>query len=768
MRQNGCLFSWLTCGLAAASIAQAQPTESVILSFASFPRGASPYAPLTRDSSGNLYGTTNQGGQSNAGLVFEVDSSGTQAVLYNFTGGADGGSPYAGVIRSSGGEIFGTAYQGGAANAGVVYKLDPYGKETVLHSFTGGADGGNPYAGVVFDTEGNLYGTTYNGGASGAGVVYKITPSGQETVLYSFTGGTDGSNPYAGVIFGDDGYLYGTTLHGGLVGYYATGVIYKLSVSGQETVLYTFNGAAGGGPAVPYSGVVRDAAGNLYGASYSGDSGKGSNHGTVYELEATGAMKVLYSFKDGGPTEPKGNLIQDPAGNLYGTTEYAGEYDGGSGVGAVYKLDTAGNFTILYQFPGSQVNATAAYPNAGVIRDSEGNLYGTTPYGGLKGMVYKLDAAGQETTLYSFPGAAGGTTPFAGVTLGSAGSLYGTTQLGGASNWGAVYRVNAAGRETALYNFSGGADGAFPESSVVLDDAGNAYGTATGGGSAPGTAGFGVVFKISSAGQETVLYTFKNGADGARPGGVILGSAGELYGNAGGGAAGGGVVFKLDPSGTQTVLCSFTGGKDGGGPGDIIMDSAGNIYGTTYSGGASGLGVVYELDTSGRETVLYSFPGGPDGAVGGANLFRDSAGNLYGTTWAGGGSVDEAGSGVVFELDAAGNYAVLYRFTGGADGGTPFAGVIRDPSGNLYGTTNEGGTSGDCTGGCGVVYKISASGEEIVLHSFTGGADGSSPSAGLAFGSAGGLFGTTPWGGKGATATAPFSGAGVVYEIAPQ
>jgi uncharacterized repeat protein (TIGR03803 family) len=221
MRQNGCLFSILpgsgnreikrlvrlTCALVAASIAQAQPTERVILSFASFPRGASPYAPLARDSSGNLYGTTNQGGQSNAGVVFKVDSSGTQAVLYNFTGGADGGNPYAGVIRSSGGEIFGTTYQGGAANVGVVYKLDPYGKETVLHSFTGGADGGNPYAGVVFDTEGNLYGTTYNGGASGAGVVYKITPSGQETVLYSFTGGTDGSNPYAGVIFGDDGYL---------------------------------------------------------------------------------------------------------------------------------------------------------------------------------------------------------------------------------------------------------------------------------------------------------------------------------------------------------------------------------------------------------------------------------------------------------------------------------------------------------------------------------------------------------------------------------
>jgi uncharacterized repeat protein (TIGR03803 family) len=179
------------------------------------------------------------------------------------------------------------------------------------------------------------------------------------------------------------------------------------------------------------------------------------------------------------------------------------------------------------------------------------------------------------------------------------------------------------------------------------------------------------------------------------------------------------------------------------------------------------LGVIFKVDMEGHETVLYSFPGGPHGALPESPLTRDSLGNLYGTTIDGGGTFGEAGDGVVYRLGTAGELSVLYRFTGGTDGGAPVAGVIPDSVGNLYGTTSAGGTT-DCGGtGCGVVYKVSPAGQETVLYSFTGGADGSTPSAGLVAGPGGGLYGTTPWGGKGGTG-AVFSGGGVVYAITPQ
>lgn len=266
------------------------------------------------------------------------------------------------------------------------------------------------------------------------------------------------------------------------------------------------------------------------------------------------------------------------------------------------------------------------------------------------------------------------------------------------------------------------------------------------------------------------MYTFTGAADGGYPSNVVVDSAGNLYGAAGGGVVGGvegaGVIYRLSPSGQQTVLYTFTGMADGGIPGDVILDSAGNIYGSTYGGGAAGFGVVYKVDPSGRETVLYSFPGGPEGALGGSSLFRDSAGNLYGTTSAGGGVSYEAGGGVVFELDTEGTYTVLYRFTGGADGGFPTAGVIRDSAGNLFGTTSAGGKASCAgTGGCGVVYEVDLSGQETVLYSFTGGADGANPYSGLVADPAGNLYGTTSAGGKGGVVGATSSGAGVAYRI---
>jgi uncharacterized repeat protein (TIGR03803 family) len=237
----------------------------------------------------------------------------TFTVLHSFKGGTDGESPYGGVVRDTAGNLYGTTAQGGAFSNGTVFKLDTTGKETVLYSFTGGADGAIPLAGLIRDAAGNLYGTTEVGGdltcnsGIGCGTVFKLHTTGKETVLHSFTGNPDGASPFAGVIRDAAGNLYGTTPKGGALN---SGTVFKLDTTGKETVLYSFAGGADG--SYPDAAVIRDAAGNLYGNTFFGGT---YNFGTVFKLDSTGKETVLYRFRK--PTNglyPVG-VIQDKAGN---------------------------------------------------------------------------------------------------------------------------------------------------------------------------------------------------------------------------------------------------------------------------------------------------------------------------------------------------------------------------------------------------------------------------------------------------------------------
>ena len=206
-----------------------------------------------------------------------MTKTGKETVLYSFTNGLDGGYPFGGLVRDSSGNLYGTTYSGGASSVGTVFKVTKTGTETVLHSFAGGADGEYPYASLVRDSSGNLYGTTSEGGASNVGTAFKVTPTGHETVLYSFAGGTDGANPFAGLVRDRKGNLYGTTEAGDSSG---VGTVFKLTATGQETVLHTFTGGTTDG-ANPFGGLVRDAAGNLYGTTFVGGA---FGHGAVYEI----------------------------------------------------------------------------------------------------------------------------------------------------------------------------------------------------------------------------------------------------------------------------------------------------------------------------------------------------------------------------------------------------------------------------------------------------------------------------------------------------
>jgi uncharacterized repeat protein (TIGR03803 family) len=380
----------------------------------------------------------------------------------------------------------------------------------------------------------------------------------------------------------------------------------------------------------------------------------------------------------------------------------------------------AQTYTVLYSFAGSVSNADGAEPASGLVEDGAGNLYGTTLYGGTGlfgcpfgcGTVFKVNTAGSETVLHSFgETAADGESPEYGYLVrDGSGNLYGTTSYGGADDSGTIFRLSASGQETVL-PFGGGAHGAFPYAGLVPDTAGNGYGTTYLRGSGCPPYGCGTVYKVSSAGKESVLYSFTGPPDGEWPkSGLVWNSSGNLYGTTQyGGANGDGTVFEVTATGKETVLysfCSQAGCVDGAYPySGLVQDSAGNLYGTTVNGGANGAGTVFEVATTGKETVLYSFcsqSGCVDGAYPYSALVRDSSGNLYGTTQYGG--ANSADAGTIFEVTAAGKETVLYSFCsqpGCVDGSYTGAGLLRDSTGTLYGTTFYGGAHGD-----GTVFKL--------------------------------------------------------------
>jgi uncharacterized repeat protein (TIGR03803 family) len=387
------------------------------------------------DPLGNAFGTTFSGGASNAGAIFELNVTAINeySVLYSFQGGLDGSGPNAGLIRDPAGDFFGTTVSGGGANVGVIFEVTSTGQETVLFDFPNGAGGAKPYAGVAFDRAGNLYGTTYYGGANNFGIVYKLSRNGQQTVLYNFTGGADGANPDTGVVLDAAGNMYGTTSAGGA---YLAGSVYKLSPAGQITVLHSFS--QGGG--APGAGLTFDAKGDLYGLSAA----------AIFKISASGQFKQVAALSPavvGGA--PSAAVTFDSAGNLYGTT---GAVVGANGTsapfGALFELDRAGQFSVLYHFPGRQnpgknaVSCPIATSNSGVVVDSNFNIFGVSQNAGNGGTVYKRTfAADFESFLLA--GAPGGSHPRGGVIRGPNGYLFGTTWDGGAGNTGVIYELPA-------------------------------------------------------------------------------------------------------------------------------------------------------------------------------------------------------------------------------------------------------------------------------------------------------------------------------------
>jgi uncharacterized repeat protein (TIGR03803 family) len=710
----------------------------------------------------------------------------TETVLDPFPAGTDGTYPASSLVSDARGYFYGTTPEGGVSNMGTVFELSPKSgggwTETIIHSFSG-PDGDGPDAGLVRDSAGNLYGTTIAGGPSlcfgeGCGVVFELSPvSGEwvETVLYYFTGQTDGGYPESQLIFDAAGNLYGTTAYGGSLSDcngYGCGTVFELSPSSggwSENVLYSFQGYSSDG-SNPTSPLLFDGAGNLYGTTSQGGS---EDEGTVFELSPSlsGAWNetILHTFTDtyfgNDGAYPAAGVIFGPGGSLFGTTTQGDQNRGG----IVYELTNfagAWEERVVYRFSARFHEGGGGYPN-GSLLSRGGALYGTSESGGSYkyGSVFKLakitDRTWSFTVLHSFSrGGEGGYNPSASLISDADGNFYSVTPHGGVNGYGTAFKLTAASdyAETVMHSFSGDPSGAEPQSGLAFDSSGNLYGTTYEG----GAHNLGTVFRLvpgSGGWTESVLHSFKGGTDGASPQApVIAGADGNLYGTTPIGGAPGkcegpgcGTLYKLSKSGTgwtETVVHSFTGTPDGVFPyAGLTFDSAGNLYGTTSEGGSSGRGTVFEFSPSGSgwvETILYAFNGVSDGGYPLASVTLDSAGDVFGT--ASGGYY--SGRGVAFELtpSASGwSMNIIHSFAGGADGGEPRAGLVFDSAGNLYGTTAEGGSSTTCYEGCGTVFQLvpTTGGvwQKNIILNFDGTTSGSFPEGNLIFDSAGNLYG---------------------------
>ncbi len=606
--------------------------------------GGTPRAPMVAASDGSFYGVDDFGGDFSVGAIFRLtpDGSGgfTSQVLWSFHG-PDGAYPRA-LMQAADSKFYGIAQLGGQLLSGTAFVFDPISGSLVrLHNFEPiDSSAYTSPSGLLQAADGQLYGVIFHGGAQNLGTLYRLSPSGDFSVLHDFQG-PEGAGPFGALMQASDGYVYGTTVSGG------------------------------------------DTSG-----------------GVIFRADLSGTVERIHNFIAAEATAPNGALVEGLDGNLYGTS-FAG---GSGGGGTVFRSDKAGNVTVLFSFPSPDGGSN---PNAGLSRAADGSFYGTTEYGGPggSGIVFHITTEGDLTTVASLP--IGNPLeiahPVAGVTLAPDGSLWGTAADGGLDNAGGVFRIPLPDTTPAILFECGSGDVAlFPTSALTETSDGGLWG------SAAGTGPFGTVFRLSTASRPVLVHTFLGDPDGDGSKELWAGTDGNLYGTTSQfGPNGAGTVFRLDPSsGALTTLHGFAG-SDGGEPeAGLIQGTDGNFYGSTYAGGAFGAGTLFRMDLKGSLTTLVDLgstdqPGSPVG-----RLVQASDGNLYGASLGGGAS----SSGTLFSSDLSGSLTTLHSFDPGA---YARSGLIQADDGNFYGGTAPNGPES-------TIYRIDSSGAFTTIHSFVG------------------------------------------------
>jgi uncharacterized repeat protein (TIGR03803 family) len=673
---------------------------------------------------------------------------------------------YNAAVQGPDGAFYGVTYYGGASscNCGTIYRIDQYGVETILHSFTGyPSDGANPeFVKLLLAADGNFWGTTITGGANNQGSIFKISPSGTYSLVFSFNNSASpatGTAPYGGLVLGSDGKLWGAASSNGPGG---TGTIFNITTGGTFTMAHAlagYNGTTYPEGGYPYGGLAAATNGKLYGVAWNYGTTT-SYQGTLFSVDpATSTFTVLHSFlpydsggcvcyPEGysannywGPVQGSDGKIYIPRGqgglNAYGQID---SYDPSSSTFAVVHNIAAYNGTIYPE---------GYYLYAGLFPAADGKLYGQTYSGGAYGggVVFSLATDGTYSVVHNVRNSPNqeGATAYGELSQTSSGALLGTNTGGAASGNGELFTVNTDGSGwNDIHDFY--STPANPLESAIRASDGLLYATSAGG------SGCGTVFRIEADGTTIqTLHVFGCGdpTDGQTPyGRLVEGSDGALYGTTyQGGSNGYGTVYRITKLGQFSLLHSFYGYNSGTGIYEdglypysgLIVATDGNMYGTTNSYGHYGYGTIYQITTGGTFSVVHSF----NNAAGeGAYTFEGGVvqgpdGRLYGTTYGGG----SHGYGTLFAVTTGGSFTKLHDFdpTGIGEGYQSHGQVAFDGAGNVYGTTYYGGYDG-----VGTIFKWHASGGALeILKHFYQDDDGCYPYGGLTMGHDGLLYGTT-------------------------
>jgi uncharacterized repeat protein (TIGR03803 family) len=700
-------------------------TVTTLYSFCPQPGCADGSIPngLVLAADGNFYGTTYSGGTNDEGTVFRMTPGGKLTTLHSFDG-TDGANPYERLVQGVDGNFYGTAALGGnltcgySGGCGTVFRINSSGTITTLYTFCSKpncADGAVPYAGLIQGTDGDFYGAAGLGGNvtcnafGGCGTLFRLTRTGKLTTLYTFCpqpGCADGSGPFNALVQAADGSLYGTTWGGGDLSCFepfGCGTVFTIVPGGALKTLHTFEGSDGFDP---QTSLIQATDGNFYATTLPREEIHSRRGSCCRRCHATAYLCPYWL-----PIHLGVNCERHKKGGMHNLSWWKKA----CAMLAVCAATAIAAQAQVFNYVSFDGPDGANPSHMAFVQGADGGIYGTTEFGGLSnecsndcGTIFEIASGATPKTLYSFctqSNCGDGDYPYSELILAPDGSFYGTTQGGGVNGQGTVFEVTAKGTLTILYSFCAQpncADGSYPFAGLALSD-GNFYGTTVSGGSY----GYGVVFKITPAGQITTVHNF-NSTDGAEPQAMLIQATdGNFYGTtSSGGTYGFGTVFKITPRAQLTTLHNFKM-SDGSAPiGGLVQATDGNLYGTTYSGGANngcfdGCGTIFKIAAHGAFTTLHSFDGA-DGAYPSATLVQGTDGNLYGTAASGGNPV----YGTVFKTTLTGTLTTLHAFDN-TDGFGPEGGLLQATSGKFYGTTYQGGDF-ECHSlyGCGTAYSL--------------------------------------------------------------
>lgn len=665
-----------------------------------------------------LMGLTSNGGPEGKGTAYSIK---TDTKAFNIIKGfADwGANPLSDLVRGTDGYLYGMTPNGGTYNHGALFKISTSGDVTVLKHFNLYEEGGYPQGSLIQATDGNFYGTVSSGPTSG-GAIFKITSGGKFTVVKNLNSSADGGRPHGHLIQAADGNFYGLNYAGGAYGY---GTIFKLTLGGQYSVLKSFQQTDG---ANPYGSLMQATDGALYGVTHGG--GKYS-YGVIFKIGTDGSYKLLRSLNvTTDAAYPDGDLVQGKDGWLYGMAPTGINYNG-----VIFKVNTAGTTLTVLRKLGAGTDG--GNPHGSLIRAKDGYFYGQTSIsggGGYSGTAFRFGYDGSLTVIKRFTETTDGGGSNGSLIQAPDGTFYGMTQYGGKYAKGTVFKIASGNSFSVLSHLNGSGSGNEPQGSLVVGKDSAYFGVGKYG----GTYNSGTIFKICG-GVTTVLKSFNRNVDGSKPiGGLVRDKDGNLYGMAEeGGANGVGTIFKITRSGTFSVIRHLNSTTDGGYPkGPLALGSDGYLYGATYSGGSASGGTIFKIGTSGSGfKVLRPLAYSTDGSNMLTGLTFGADGNLYGITGT---------NSRFFRVTKDGQFTVIKTISYTTDGGTPAGSLVLNSDGSFYGAMSAGGTYYG-----GIIFKITTSGTITKLKQLNPTTDGGTPKGSLVKGSDGAFYGTNSTGG---------------------